>query len=97
MLSLTGSFRRRLCRRRPVGIAYEVKNDAVVRETMALNAALLPMLMRARRSEVIAHTRMDHLFRVSIIVYTDMQDYVGEGRAMFRIRLCLKRHCVPNE
>lgn len=43
-----------------VGIAYEVKKEAVVIDTIALNAALLPMLMRARRRDVIVQTRMEY-------------------------------------
>lgn len=49
-----------MCKSRAVGIAYEVKNDAVVIDTMALKAALLPMLMRERSSDVIVQTRIDH-------------------------------------
>lgn len=60
ILSLTGSFRRRLCSNKAVGIAYDVKNDAVVIDTIALKAALLPMLMRASRRDVTVQTRIEY-------------------------------------
>jgi len=49
-----------LCSNKAVGIAYDVKNDAVVIDTIALKAALLPMLMRASRRDVTVQTRIEY-------------------------------------
>lgn len=49
----------RLTRRSDIGIMYEEKNAATLTETMALKAAVLPMLIRARSSDMIVLVNME--------------------------------------
>ena len=42
-----------------MGIMYDVKNAATFTLMIALKAAVLPMLMRARRSDMIVLTSME--------------------------------------
>lgn len=58
-LSLMGSLRRRLSRRSEIGTMYEEKKEATLTERMALKAAVLPILMSARRREMTVLTRME--------------------------------------
>jgi hypothetical protein len=60
MLSLTGSLRRRLWRRREMGIMYEKKKAATLTDMMALKAAVLPMLMRETSREIVVLTRIEY-------------------------------------
>lgn len=58
-LSFIGSLRSRLWRRSDIGIIYDEKNAATFTDIMALNADVLPMLMSARRSDMMVLTRME--------------------------------------
>jgi hypothetical protein len=48
-----------LCRRSEIGIISEKKKAATLTDMIALKAAVLPMLMRARRREMMVLTRIE--------------------------------------
>jgi len=81
-----------------MGIMYEKKKAATFTDMMALKAAVLPMLIRASRSEIVVLTRIAYNGR-AVLVWTydatsDITETAVNSRCIYPVDVVAERNTV---